>query len=587
MKFCNIILFSLLFIFVSFCHGKYSISGFGKPKYDTTFKHFDYVNPNAPQKGTLTLAVIGSFDTLNPFNLIGVPAEGASLLIYDSLLFMSEDELAGAYSLIADDIVIKKNSLIIYLNKNAKWHDGKPLTSKDLEFTFNKLKNEGRPYYQSIFKMMNKIEIVNPNIIKIDFSTVPDDDLIISLGTVPILPKHYWKNKNFSKPTFDIPLGSGPYKITAIKNNKYIEYTKVKNYWGKKLPVRIGYYNFNKIVYKYFSSSHNAKHAMQKQEIDIYQENIAKEWEKFWTTNVLQEHLKKKHFRIKNSGNLQSYVFNLRKRIFKDIRVRKAIFYASDMSWVNRHMLFNQYEPANGIFDNTMFASHGYPTDKEVKLMQKYKDSIPKEVFKDKNPSNHTKNLAESRQNLLLADKLLQEAGWIVQDGKRINKKTGQELKFELLLISKNLARISYPLVKNLEILGIDMQIKIVDRSQYYNLIKNFDFDMVINTWFSSAVPNIEQIAYWGSASATQIGSKNLSGVHDPSIDLVLKNLALTDDFQEKITLAKVLERLIKHKFILIPHIYSYSQKIIYNDRVRFPKLDTLFGTNFMLWWAK
>ncbi len=587
MKFYNTILIYLLFILLSLCHGEYRISGFGKPKYEKSFKHFNYVNPNAPQKGKLTLAVIGSFDTLNPFNLIGVPAEGASLLIYDSLLFMSEDELAGAYSLLADNIVIKDNSLIIYLNNNAKWHDGKPITSQDIAFTFNKLKAEGRPYYQSIFKMMRKTEILTNNVIKVDFATIPDDDLIISLGTVPILPKHYWKNKNFAKPTFNIPLGSGPYKITTVKNNKYIEYTKVKNYWGKKLPVRIGYFNFNKIVYRYFSSSHNARHAMQKQEIDIYQENIAKEWEKFWTADVLQKHLKKKNFRIKNSGNLQSYVFNVRKDIFKDIRIRKAIFYASDIAWVNRYMLFSQYKPAHGIFDNTMFSSYGYPSSSELALMQKYKDNIPNDVFKNKNPNNHTQNLKETRQNLLLADQLLQNAGWIVEEGKRINKKTGQKLTFELLLISKNLARISYPFLKNLELLGIEMQIKIVDRSQYYNLIKNFDFDMAINTWFSSAVPNIEQIAYWGSASATQTGSKNLSGVQDKGIDLVLQNLAITGNFQDKITSAQVLERLIKHKFILIPHIYSYGQKIIYNNRVQFPQLATLFGTNFMLWWAK
>jgi microcin C transport system substrate-binding protein len=559
----------------------------GIPKYNQDFAHFEYANPNAPKGGDLKMGAIGTFDSFNPFIIRGVPAAGISLM-YDTLTEQSLDEPFTQYGLLASKIEMPadRSWVVYHLNSNARFHDGKPVTAADVAFSFNLLRDKGDPLYSKYWADVEKVEILDGRRVKFHLGTRPNPELALIVGQLTVLPKHYWEGRDFSKPGLEIPVGSGPFKILDFKPGHSIAYQRDDNYWAKDHPVNRGRYNFGTMTYDYYRDPTVSLHAFKAGEYDFRQENISRAWATAYSGPPFEAGFIIKE-EIDNDVNqgMQGFVFNTRRAMFTDRKVREALAYAFDFEWTNKNLFFGQYTRSQSFFSNSELAASGLPGPQELKILEPYRNRLPREVFEKEYQPPKSNGSGNIRANIRIALRLLQQAGWEIKGKQLVSKKTGDSFRFELLLYDASFERVALPFKKNLSRLGIEMDIRVVDTAQYINRRRDFDFDMMIATFGQSESPGNEQREYWGSSAADIPGTRNFAGLKDPVVDDIIERVISAPNREELVYATRALDRLLLWQHIVIPQWHIAKYRVAYWNKFSRPKIIPRYSLGFDTWW--
>jgi microcin C transport system substrate-binding protein len=563
----------------------HAIAMHGKAKYGPDFKHFDYVNPDAPVGGTLRLATEGSFDSFNPFIPKG---DAANPGVFETLLTSSEDEAFTEYGLIAESIEYPEDRswVIFHLRPEARWHDGKPITPEDVIFSLETLRKEGQPFYRYYYGSVKTAEKVGERSVKFSFGDAANLELPLIIGQLAILPKHWWEGRDFAKTLLDPPLGSGPYKVGKFEPGRFMERVRVDDYWGKDLPVNRGKNNFERIRTDYYRDRIAIREAVKAGAVDFFAENQAKAWAVDWDTPaVREERLIKTLVKQRTPQGMQAFVLNTRRARFQDPRVRQAITLAFDFEWTNQNLFYGQYKRTDSFFANSELAATGAPSGEELAILECLRKRLPRTVFWPPVKPPETDGTGWPRENLRQSFALLKEAGYEVRDLKLVNVETGEPFRFEILLVSPAFERIVLPFKRNLARLGIDVRVRLVDQSQYINRLRQYDFDSVISGWGQSESPGNEQRDYWGSAAANRPGGRNLIGIATPEIDALIEVLIEAPDRNSLVARTRALDRVLLAGHWVVPNWHIAAQRIVYWDIFGRPENSPYKGVSIMTWW--
>ena len=533
-------------------------------------------------------SAIGTYDTLNPFVINGVPAAGISL-IFDTLSASSQDEPASEYGLVAKtiDLAPDKLSVLYTLRKEARFHDGTPMTPADVIWTFETLQKKGLPSYREYYGDVTKVEQEGDRGVRFYFKSAKNRELPQILGQMPVLSKAYWSGRDFAKTTLTPPLGSGPYKIESLDPGRSITYSRVKDYWGADLPVNKGRYNVDTIRYDYYRDATIALEAFKAGQYDVRLENSSKDWATGYDLPALRNHLIKKE-QIPNGlpSGMQGFGYNLRRPIFQDPRVREALAYAFDFEWSNKNLFYGAYTRTRSYFDNSELAATGVPQGQELQILDKFRGQIPDAVFTTEYDPPKYDGSGNIRDGLRKALKLLMEAGWTFKDEKLVNAKTGQPFEFEILLDNPQFERIALPFADNLKRMGITARVRTVDTAQYERRMETFDYDMTIVLFPKSLSPGNEQREYWGSQAADEQGSRNVLGIKNKAVDELVQELIQSPDRPSLVAHTRALDRVLQYGYYLIPQYHLSAFRIAYWDKFRRPAVSPKYAVGLDTWWV-
>jgi len=560
---------------------------YGDLKYPANFTHFEYVNPNAPKGGRLRQGVPEStFDSFNPWIIKGNPAAGIGLL-YDTLLVSAADEPFSEYGLLAKTVrtPADRSWVEFELRPEARWHDGKPVTADDVVWSFETLLAKGSPMYRFYYQSVEKVEKTGERSVKFTFKPGTNRELPLIVGQLPVLPKHWWATRNFEATTLEPPLGSGPYKVGKFEAGRYIEMERVADYWGADIPVNKGRWNFDVQRFEYYRDATVALEAFKGGSYDFRVEPSAKEWATAYEIPEVKDgRIVKEAVPNKRPTGMQFFAMNLRRPLFQDRRVREALDLAFDFEWSNKTLFYGQYERAESFFENSELASSGLPSGDELAILEKYRGRIPDEVFTKPFEAPRTDGSGNNRENLRRAAELLKEAGWVPQAGKLM--KDGKPFTFELLLNSPLFERVALPYAKSLEKIGITVNVRTVDTSQYRRRTDAFDYDMIVAGFGQSESPGNEQRDYWSSESANREGSRNALGLADPVVDELVKGVIAAPDRASLVSRAHALDRVLLWGRYGVPNWYIGSDRIAYWDKFGHPSVVPKDGVQIDAWWV-
>jgi microcin C transport system substrate-binding protein len=584
-------------------HAVYAIAQYGEPKYPPDFKHFDYVNPDAPRGGTLVLANpdrLTSFDKFNPFTQRGNPAPGIGNL-FESLATGSLDEVSTAYGLLADDIRIAPDGLstTFHINPKAHFSNGDPVTAEDVEYSFETLRSrQAAPQFAVYFGQIARVVIVDPSTVRFEFKERTREMPFLA-GAMPVF-SHKWGMKPdgshipFDQLAFQKPIGSGPYLIERYDNGRTMTYKRDPSYWGDKLPVRVGMYNFERIQYKLYSDGVARLEAFKAGEYDVLVEYVARNWVrrdigKRFDSGELIKH----EFRQHNGTGMQGLVLNLRRPLFQDVRVRHALDLAFDFQWLNRQLFFGQYTRIDSFFVNTDLQATAKPSAGELAILSPLRSELDPAVFGEMVEQPSTDPPGSLRANLIEARQLLADGGWTYRDGALRNAK-GEPFVFEILDDSGGASSME-PVVatfqRNLQKLGIVASYRTVDFALIQKRLDAFDFDTTIIRLPDVQIPGTEQETRFGSKSADQQGSDNLWGLKSPAVDQIVHTLIGAQTREQLVDATHALDRVLMHGYYVIPQWYSASHRIAFKNTLAYPATLPLYytadGWITSTWWFK
>ena len=566
----------------------HGIAMHGDLKYPADFQHYDYANPDAPKGGTLKQWDMGTFDSFNAFIIKGSVAAGTNLL-YDSLMDQSADEPFSEYGLLAESVILPEHRqwVTFKLRDSARFSDGEPVTAEDVIFTFDILRTQGSPFYGAYYAGIERIEAEDPHTVTFHFKDENNRELPLIVGQVGILPRHYWQDRAFDTPSLDIPVGSGPYRVDRFEAGRSVSYVLRDDYWGANLPVRRGHHNFRRMRFDYYRDATVALEAFKAGEYDFRLETSSKEWATAYTGSAFDDgRIRKQELPNGNPTGMQAFIFNTRRDKFADPRVREALGYAFDFEWTNRNIFYNAYTRTHSFFSNSEMAATELPDAAELKLLEPLRGQIPPEVFSKVYRAPSTDGSGNIRQQLRQGMRLLQSAGWEFHGNKLINSQTGESFRFEILLVQKEFERVIAPMIRNLERMGIDVDIRIIDVSQYINRLRNFDFDMVVGSFAQSNSPGNEQRDFWHSELADMPGTRNLAGIKNPAVDSLVDTLIGAPDRASLVTAARALDRVLQWSHYVIPQFHIATYRIAYWNRFGMPAVRPLYDLGLDTWWA-
>jgi microcin C transport system substrate-binding protein len=573
---------------------RHGLSLMGSPRYAPGFKHFDYVNPNAPKGGLVRLSAEGTFDSLNFVPIRGTAAAGVTL-IYDTLMAPAFDEISTEYGLIAEAVRYPADysSVTYRLRADARWHDGKPITPEDVVWSLEVLKknNPGQAFY---YRHVVKAEKTGEHEVTFTFDGPGNRELPQIVGQLNVLPKHWWtgtdangKPRDIASGTLEVPLGSGAYRIKTVVPGRTIAYERVPDYWGKNLPVNVGKDNFEEIRWEYYRDDTVELEAFKADQYDFRVESSAKNWATAYDFPAKRDgKVALETFPERARGLMQAFVFNLRRDKFADPRVRLAFSYALDFEEMNKTLFFGQYQRINSYFSGTELASAGLPAGKELEILETVRDKVPPEVFTKPFVAPKTGDEQARRANLREATRLLREAGYEIKNGKLVNGKTGEPFKVEFLLANPAFERVVLFYKPALERLGIEVGTRIVDSSQYVNRVRGRDFDLIVTGWGQSLSPGNEQRDFFGSEAADREGSRNYGGIKNPAVDALIDRVIFAKDRDELVAATKALDRVLLWNHYVVPTwTINYSRTARWD---RFGKPDKLPAYSYAfpdIWW--
>ena len=578
---------------------RHGLSLFGDLKYPADFKHFDYVNPAAPKAGAVRLGVPGTFDNFNVVirGVKGAIAAGVDA-IYERLMTSAFDEVSGEYGLLAEAVSHPADfsSVTYRLRANAKWHDGKPVTTDDVIFSFQAYKKH-HPQYSAYYQHVTKAEATGEREITFTFDAPGNRELPQIVGQFGVLPKHWWegtdasgKKRDISATTLEVPLGSGAYRLKDFVPGRTLVFERVKDHWARDLNVCIGRDNFDELRYEYFRDTIVAREAFKGDTLDFRSENSAKDWATAYDFPAVKENrVLKEEFEIRSQGVMQAFVFNIRRDKFKDPRVRLAMNYAFDFEEMNKQIFFGQYKRIASYFEGLELAATGLPEGKELEILETVRDKVPAEVFTKPyiNPVGGTPE--NVRANVREALRLLKEAGYEVRNQKLTSVKTGEVFSIEFLVSAgdPNGERFVSFYRPSLERIGMTISIRSVDNTQFINRERNRDFDMMTNVWGESLSPGNEQRGNWGSQAADQVGSENLVGIKNEAVDTLIDRVIFAKDRAELVAATKALDRVLMWNHYVVPQWTYGKQRTARWDRFARPETMPLYGAAAFptIWW--
>lgn len=557
------------------------------PAYAEDFSHFAYVNPEAPKGGTLRLSGFGSFDSLNGFISRGASADQLAL-IYNTLTFHALDEPFTEYGLIAERIERAEDNTWVrfHLRPEARFHDGKAVTAADVVFTFNTLVEQGAPFYKAYYAGVKEVVADSDLSVTFHFHDGENRELPLVLGQLPVLPAHYWAERDFSKTTLEPPLGSGPYRISNVSGGRNITYERVTDYWAANLPVQKGFYNFDRVIVDYYRDTGVALEAFKAGQFDLNQEVSAKNWATGYDSPALREGaIIKEEIPNLNVQGMQGFVFNVRRPIFEDSRVREAISLLFDFEWSNSALFHNAYTRTDSFFDNSELGASGLPGLGELALLEPWREHLPAAAFGEAYSPPKTDGSGIIREQMREAYRLLQEAGWEIVDDRLVNE-AGEHLKFEFLIAQADFERVLLPYKRNLASLGIELTLRRVDVSQYINRLRSRDFDMVVTGFGQSNSPGNEQLDYWHSSSADNPGSRNLMGLQDPAVDALVEGLIRADSRESLINHTRALDRVLLAGHYVVPNFHTTVYRVAHWDKFAHPETSPRYDLGLYTWWV-
>lgn len=571
----------------------HALSLVGEPKMPADFKHFDWVNPNAPKGGAVRLSVRGTFDTLNAYNIKGNKASGLGLTV-DTLMVNSPDEASTEYGLLAEWVSHPDDygAVTFKLRDGARFQDGKPVTPEDVIFSLEQLKQH-MPFYAQYYKNVVKSEAGAGNTVTFTFDVKGNRELPQIIGQMPVLPKHYWTGKDaqgnprdLSKTTLEAPLGSGPYKIKAFEPGRFIEYERVKDWWAKDLPVMKGQYNFDTLRFEYFRDLTGAFEAFKSGGVDFWRENSSKQWATAYDFDAVKNGLvKKEAIRTREASQMQAFALNLRRPQFQDPKVRRALILAFDFEFANKNLFFGQYARVQHYFGEKELQATGLPQGRELEILNEVKGQVPPEVFTTEYTLPVNNSPEDFRRNMGAAAKLLAEAGYQPKNGVMTNAK-GQALTMEFLLADPQFERVAQPYVGELKRLGVQATIRTVDPAQFERRKDDFDFDVIIDNFPQSASPGNEQREFWSSQAADIKGSRNTLGIKSPAIDKLIDKVIFAKDRAELEAATRALDRVLLWGNYVVPQWYSPDDRIAWWNKYSRPaKLPSRAVSFLEVWW--
>jgi microcin C transport system substrate-binding protein len=576
---------------------RHGLSLFGEPRYPQGFKHFDYVNPAAPQGGSVRQIAIGTFDNFNAAvaGVKGTLASGLEL-ISENLMSYARDEVATEYGLLAEAVSYPedRSSVTYRLRANARWHDGEPVTVEDVIFSLAAFK-QNSPMLAAYYRHVTKAEKTGEREVTFTFDASGIRELPQIVGELTVLPKHWWegtnaqgKKRDIAQTTLEPPLGSGPYRLKDFSPGRTLVYEKAPDYWGKDLNVNIGANNFNEMRFEYYRDTTIALEAFKGDAVDWRTESSAKNWATAYDFPAVRDkQVVLEEFPIRSSGIMQAFAFNIRRDKFKDPRVRRAFNFAFDFEEMNKQIFFGQYTRIASYFEGTELACSGLPQGKELEILQTVRDEVPPEVFTTPYSNPVGGDAQKVRDNLREALKLLREAGYVIKNTKLVDGKTGQPYSVEFLVDDPTLARFVLFYKPSLQRIGMTVNVRIVDNAQYENRLRQWDFDIVTATWGESLSPGNEQRGYWGSAAADQPGSRNRIGIKNPAVDKLIDRIVYAKDRDELVAATHALDRVLLWNFYVVPQWTYGKQRTARWDRFGRPQNMPKYGAAAFpdIWW--
>jgi microcin C transport system substrate-binding protein len=581
----------------SYVSAAHAYSLWGDIKYPANFSHFDYVNPQAPKGGELVAVSnlrLSTFDKYNPFIIKGAAPAYLSEMLFDSLLKASADELGTAYGLLAEDVDVAADGLsaTFTIRKAAKFHDGKPVEAADVKHTFDTLNGKYvTPAYRTMLEDVEKVEVVSPHIAKFYFKR-KNRELPLTVGSLPIFSRDWGKGKTFDKTVTDTPIGSGRYKIGDVKYGKDITYVRDPKYWGDKLNVNVGMGNFDKVTIKIYKDNVARLEGLKAGEFDFMQFYSAADWARRATGKRFDNgNLVKGEFKHSLPTGFQSYIFNTRRALFKDVRVRQAIGLAHDFNWMSRQLFYGQYKPVVGLFGNTECAATNLPGQAELALLDPYKGELTNATFGAMSQPANADGQDRLRENLRKAQALLKEAGWTIKDGVLKNEKN-EAMVIDHLDSAESKAAVFSPWQRNLSKLGIQLKLRVVDFALYQQRVSKFDYDMISINFPGTNSPGAEYGDMFGSKAANLEDSGNYSGIESKAVDSLIDKMVTAQTKAELLPACKALERVISHSHIMVPQWFSGQHNVAYNPKKLSkpevsPKYYRADGWLISSWWAR
>lgn len=581
-----------------------AIAVLGQPALPADFQYFPYVDPNAPKGGEVRLAWGGTFDNFNPFILRGTAplgmvgswvilpggsGSGSSVgHVWESLLTSSADEGDAAYAHIAQSIEMPHSRLWVAFNLNpaAKFSDGKPVTAEDVAWTYRTLLTEGRPAFKIQFADVKDVEVTGERRVVFHFSSNENRELPLLVGGLPVLPKHFFAGREFSRPLTDPPIGSGPYRIASFDLGRNIVFERNPDWWARDLPTGKGTNNFDRVRVDYFRDLTVSMEAFKAGQVDLRSENTAARWATAYDFPAVQRGLVIKHdFRHHLPTGLQGWAMNTRRKVFADARVRNALGLVYDFEWANKNLFYGTYDRTTSYFENSDLASSGVPQGNELKLLESFRKELPPDLFTKPFTLPVTDGSGNNREQLKQALALMEQAGWHVKDRKLVDG-DGQQMSFTILLDDPSYERVALPYIQDIQRLGIDVRARTVDPAQYQHMTDDFDFDMLLYIYPEGDVPGNELRDYFSCASAKTQGSSNAPGVCDPAVDAMIEKVVNAQDRPALATAAHALDRVLLWRWYMTPNYANQNFHVAWWDRFGYPGKPLREGFNFDTWWV-
>ena len=581
-----------------------AIAILAKPALPPDFPYFPYVDPNAPKGGEVTLASIGTYDSFNPFImrgsatggltsswvvLAGGSGSGSSVgHVWESLLTSSADEAASGYGHLAQTVELPADKMWVAfeMRPEAKFSDGTPVTAEDVAWTYRTLLEQGRPGFRIQMADVKDVTVESPRRVVFHFKSNQNRELPLILGGLPVLPKHFFDGRDFTKPLADAPIGSGPYRISDFELGRSVTFQRRPDWWAANMPTGKGTNNFDRVRMEYFRDSTVAMEAFKAGQIDLRSENISKNWATAYDFPAVANGLViKQVFSHRLPGGIQGYAMNTRRPIFANALVRQAMGEVFDFEWANKNLFYGSYTRTSSYFNNSDLASSGIPQGDELKLLEPYRAELPPALFTKPFTLPVTDGSGNNREQSRHALELLQQAGWSVKDRKLVDA-NGQPMSFTILLDDPSYERVALPYVQSLQKIGVDARVRTVDPAQYQHLTDEFDFDMVMMIYPEGDIPGNELRDYFTCAAAKAQGSFNVPGICDPAVDMLVEKIITAQDRETLTTAARALDRVLLWRCYMVPNWDSKTFHIAYWDRFGHPDKPIREGFNFDTWWV-
>jgi len=572
----------------------HGIAMMGDLKYPADFTHFGYVNPDAPKGGALRQAVVGTFDTLNPHVVKGIPAAGLTL-VFETLLARSADEPFSMYGLLAQRVEVPDDRtwVTFHLDPRARWHDGTAVTADDVLFSFDVQRQFGTPNRRLYFAKVARAQALGAGAVRFDFLPNPDGsidrEMPLLLGLLAVHQKAWWRGKPFERTTLEAPMGSGPYRVRTADTGRRIVYERVPGYWGRDLPARRGLFNADTLEFTYFRDDTVALEAFKAGQADVRREGDPARWASGYDGPALRQGgFVMEELPHGRPEPARGFIFNTRRPLFQDRRVREALGLAVDFGWIGRAFFHDALKRTASYYPNSELAATGLPGPRELAVLEPHRATLPPELFTRSFalPASGGNGPYGARANLRAALKLLREAGWRLRDGRLVDG-FGRPFAFEILLGDPADERVALEFARGLDRLGIAAQVRTVDSAQYQGRIDEYDYDMTVRFWSSTLSPGNEQVFYFGSAAADTPGTRNWAGIRDPAVDAIAGSIAQTRTRADLVARVRALDRVLLWGHYMVPLFHASADRIARWNYVRRPAVTPVYGAVLESWWVE